>query len=162
MPSKKFTVIPLRQVAKDTLNRQLRSGIGDDDLAQRVIELRDEGAFEISHEEEESREPRIICSMGLSNPQEEQYRMPPDTVRTRKLLATFDFKSLFIEELGWNRHNARLEIIVDGRTFTLSAVSEKCGMVAFDCRAGRRWPNPRSMPCAARSNGRSPKAPTNT
>jgi hypothetical protein len=62
--------------------------------------------------------------------------MPPDNVRSRKLLATFDFKSLFIEELGWNRHVARLDIIVDGRTFSLSAVSEKCGMVVFECNPG--------------------------
>ena len=34
---------PLRQVATDTLNRQLRSGISDEDLASRVIELREEG-----------------------------------------------------------------------------------------------------------------------
>ena len=61
---------PLRQVAIDILNRQLRSGIGDEALAQRVIELRDDGRLSIIHEEEESQEPRIICSMGLSNPQE--------------------------------------------------------------------------------------------
>ncbi len=61
---------PLRQVAIDILNRQLRSGIGDEALAQRVIELRDEGRLSIIHEEEESQEPRIICSMGLSNPKE--------------------------------------------------------------------------------------------
>jgi hypothetical protein len=62
--------------------------------------------------------------------------MPPDNVKSRKLLATFDFKSLFIEELGWNRHVARLDIIVDGRTFSLSAVSEKCGMVVFEGEPG--------------------------
>ncbi|MBU1205559.1 MAG: DEAD/DEAH box helicase [Proteobacteria bacterium] len=63
---------PLRQSAIDILNRQLRSGIGDDALAQRVIELRDEGRLSIIHEEEESQEPRIICSMGLSNPEGEK------------------------------------------------------------------------------------------
>ncbi len=57
---------PLRQVATDTLNRQLRSGISDTELARRVIELREEGRLCIIHEEEESREPRIICSLGLS------------------------------------------------------------------------------------------------
>ncbi len=57
---------PLRQVATDILNRQLRSGIGDADLAARVIELREEGRLSILHEEEESREPSIICSLGLS------------------------------------------------------------------------------------------------
>jgi superfamily II DNA or RNA helicase len=56
---------PLRQVAIDMLNRQLRSGISDDVLAQRVMELRDEGRLCIIHEEEEPQEPRIICSLGL-------------------------------------------------------------------------------------------------
>ena len=58
---------PLRQVATDTLNRQLRSGISDEDLAQRVIELRDEGRLCIIHEEDERQQPRIICSLGLAN-----------------------------------------------------------------------------------------------
>ena len=58
---------PLRQVAVDTLNRQLRSGISDEDLAERVIELREDGRLSIIHEEEESLEPRIICSLGLAN-----------------------------------------------------------------------------------------------
>jgi superfamily II DNA or RNA helicase len=56
---------PLRQVAVDILNRQLRSGIDDHALAQRVIDLREEGRLCIIHEEEESQEPRIICSLGL-------------------------------------------------------------------------------------------------
>jgi hypothetical protein len=59
---------PLRQVAVDILNRQLRSGISDEDLAQRVIELREEGRLCVIHEEEESQEPRIICSLGLAKP----------------------------------------------------------------------------------------------
>lgn len=56
---------PLRQVATDILNRQLRSGISDEDLATRVVELREDGRLSIIHEEEESQEPRIICSLGL-------------------------------------------------------------------------------------------------
>jgi SNF2 family DNA or RNA helicase len=56
---------PLRQVATDTLNRQLRTGISDEDLAERVVELREEGRLCIVHEEEETQEPRIICSLGL-------------------------------------------------------------------------------------------------
>lgn len=57
---------PLRQVAIDTLNRLLRTGISDQTLAERVIELREEGRLCVVHEEEESREPRIICSLGLA------------------------------------------------------------------------------------------------
>jgi superfamily II DNA or RNA helicase len=60
---------PLRQVAVDTLNRQLRSGVSDEDLARRVVDLREEGRLSIIHDEEESQEPRIICSLGLAQPQ---------------------------------------------------------------------------------------------
>ena len=62
---------PLRQIATDILNRQLRSGISDEELVQRVIELREEGRLCIIHEEERSEEPRIICSLGLAVPHEE-------------------------------------------------------------------------------------------
>jgi superfamily II DNA or RNA helicase len=58
---------PLRPVAVDTLNRQLRSGISDKALTDLVIALRDEDRLCISQEEEQVQEPRIICSMGLSS-----------------------------------------------------------------------------------------------
>ena len=56
---------PLRQAALDTLNRQLRSGISDEALAELVITLRDEDRLCIVHEEDERQEPSIICSLGL-------------------------------------------------------------------------------------------------
>ena len=57
---------PLRQSAIDTLNRQMRSGISNETLAQLVIALRDEDRLCLIHEEDgEFREPKIICSMGL-------------------------------------------------------------------------------------------------
>jgi len=56
---------PLRQVATDTLNRQLKAGITDDQLAELVLMLRTEGRLCLVHDEEEGREPRIVCSMGL-------------------------------------------------------------------------------------------------
>jgi len=59
---------PLRQSAVDTLNRQLRSGISDEALAQLVMALRDEDRLCLIHEEEQAQEPRIICSMGLVSP----------------------------------------------------------------------------------------------
>jgi superfamily II DNA or RNA helicase len=60
---------PLRPTAIDTLNRQLRSGISDEDLAELVVALRDEDRLCLIHEEEQTREPRIICSLGLSGSQ---------------------------------------------------------------------------------------------
>ena len=61
--------------------------------------------------------------------------MPLDNARTRQLLKTFDLKGLFIEELGWDRCGNQLEITLDGMSYSLSAVAEKHGMVAFICNA---------------------------
>ena len=59
---------PLTNSATDALNRQLRSGISDDCLAQLVIALRDDDRLCVIHEEGYVQEPRIICSMGLRSP----------------------------------------------------------------------------------------------
>ena len=59
--------------------------------------------------------------------------MPLDITRTRSHLRDFDFKTLFVEDLGWNHYAAELNVSVDDRSFTLRAVAEKCGMVAFVC-----------------------------
>jgi hypothetical protein len=56
---------PLRQSATDTLNRQLRSGVSDEKLAELAIALRDDDRLCIIHEDEQSHEPQIICSLGL-------------------------------------------------------------------------------------------------
>ena len=56
---------PLRQTAVDTLNRQLRSGVSDETLAQLVIALRDDDRLCLVYEEDERQEPQIICSLGL-------------------------------------------------------------------------------------------------
>jgi superfamily II DNA or RNA helicase len=56
---------PLRQSATDTLNRQLRSGVSDEKLAELVIALRDDDRLCIVHEEEQTHEPQILCSLGL-------------------------------------------------------------------------------------------------
>ena len=57
---------PLREYARETINRQLKTGINDEDLVNLVIALREEGKLSlISEEETDYKEPRIICSMGL-------------------------------------------------------------------------------------------------
>jgi len=56
---------PLRPSAVDTLNRQLRSGVSDEALAELVIALRGEDRLCLIHEEEQAQELRIICSLGL-------------------------------------------------------------------------------------------------
>ncbi len=57
---------PLRSTATDTLNRQLRTGVSDQSLASLVIALREDGRLCVIEQEEQTHEPRIICSMGLS------------------------------------------------------------------------------------------------
>jgi superfamily II DNA or RNA helicase len=58
---------PLYQSTTDTLNRQLRVGISDERLLELVLGLREEDRLCIISEEEQTREPIILCSMGLSN-----------------------------------------------------------------------------------------------
>jgi hypothetical protein len=56
---------PLRSSAPDIINRQLRAGISDEDLAELVISLRNEDRLSLREDEGERQEPRIICSIGL-------------------------------------------------------------------------------------------------
>lgn len=59
---------PLKEFARETLNRQLKAGISDDQLAALVISLRDEDKLAIINEDEmPNKEPQIICSLGLTN-----------------------------------------------------------------------------------------------
>jgi hypothetical protein len=56
---------PLRQSAVDILNRQLKNGIDDAQLAELAIALRIDDRLCLIHENEQQREPQIICSLGL-------------------------------------------------------------------------------------------------
>ena len=59
---------PLKEFARETLNRQLKAGIGDDQLASLVVSLREEDKLAIVNENEQpNKEPQIICSLGLKN-----------------------------------------------------------------------------------------------
>ena len=61
---------PLRQVAIDMLNRQLKAGIDNSQLAELVLMLRTEDRLCIIQQEADIQEPKVICSMGLFNNEE--------------------------------------------------------------------------------------------
>lgn len=56
-----------------------------------------------------------------------------NTTNAKALLEQFEFRRLFTEELGWDRHNAHLTVTVSGTVFDLKAVAEKRGAVAWIC-----------------------------
>ncbi len=56
---------PLLQSATDTLNRQLKSGINDQSLAELVIALRQDARLCRVADDETASEPQVICSLGL-------------------------------------------------------------------------------------------------
>lgn len=61
---------PLRAGAAEALNRQLRAGISDADLAKLVMSLREGDSLCVVTDEEPQAEPQIICSLGLHQPTE--------------------------------------------------------------------------------------------
>jgi predicted Rossmann fold nucleotide-binding protein DprA/Smf involved in DNA uptake len=57
---------PLREYARETINRQLKTGISIENLAALVVSLREDDKLSlISGKEIINKEPQIICSMGL-------------------------------------------------------------------------------------------------
>jgi hypothetical protein len=44
-----------------------------------------------------------------------------------------DLSRLFVEELGWDRHAGSLEVLVDGRPFSLDPVAHKRGLAVYCC-----------------------------
>ncbi len=56
---------PLLESAADLLMRLLRSDVGDEELANAVKSLREEGRLTYTEDDAKLREPRVVCSMGL-------------------------------------------------------------------------------------------------
>ncbi|MFN3330601.1 MAG: hypothetical protein ACK419_06730, partial [Pyrinomonadaceae bacterium] len=57
---------PLKESAQESIARQMRLGISDDDLLDMLIRLREEDKLcEVNNEASEPSEPQIICSIGL-------------------------------------------------------------------------------------------------
>ncbi len=60
--------------------------------------------------------------------------MSPEPSRLRRYITEFNFKQLFIEELGWdNASPTPLTVTVDGAPYTLRPVAEKRGIVLLSC-----------------------------
>ena len=56
---------PLLETAVDLLNRLMRGGVNDEELASAVKSLREEGRLTYAEQDAALREPRVVCSMGL-------------------------------------------------------------------------------------------------
>jgi superfamily II DNA or RNA helicase len=56
---------PLSERAITRLNRQLRSGIRDQQLADLVLSLWEDSALCVTHEDQQAKDSQIICSLGL-------------------------------------------------------------------------------------------------
>lgn len=56
---------PLLETAADLLNRLMRSGVNEEELAGAVKSLREEGRLTYTEDDTALREPRVVCSMGL-------------------------------------------------------------------------------------------------
>jgi hypothetical protein len=69
--------------------------------------------------------------------------MPLDRNRCRPLLQSFDFRNLFIEELGWDGHKAALDVALKEASVRLESISHKRGFVVWQCvsPAGGKFPD---------------------
>ncbi len=56
---------PLTEAARDLLNREMKSGIGREQLVELVLSLHEEDRLCIPQDDVEAREPTIICSLGI-------------------------------------------------------------------------------------------------
>ncbi|HEX8925898.1 MAG TPA: hypothetical protein VF786_08915, partial [Terriglobales bacterium] len=64
---------PLRQSAADKLNSKLRQGVQDEEFADFVISLReDDRLCQVDDSSEQTREPQLICSLGLFTPRKDR------------------------------------------------------------------------------------------
>ena len=57
--------------------------------------------------------------------------MAIDRERARECLKSFDFRRLFLDQLGWDKHTSSLEKVIDGGAYRFQAVSEKRGVVVL-------------------------------
>src|SRR5712692_11644669 len=74
--------------------------------------------------------------------------MAPDKRRIQQYLKAFDFRTLFIEELGWDTlRETPLAISVDGQSYTLHSLVEKRGFKVYTCGPDVNGQVPGSAAC---------------
>ncbi|MGQ9684187.1 MAG: Eco57I restriction-modification methylase domain-containing protein, partial [Anaerolineae bacterium] len=56
-----------------------------------------------------------------------------DMARARELLQACDLRRLFVDELGWDHHDAPLQVTVRDATYCLQGIAHKRGLVAYHC-----------------------------
>jgi hypothetical protein len=61
--------------------------------------------------------------------------MPIDATRAKEHLRKFDFKTLFIDELGWDHYAGKLSVTVDNIEFTLQGYAHKRCIAGLVCQA---------------------------
>ena len=67
----------------------------------------------------------------------QQTVMPLHRQRCQKYLQTFDFESLFIEELGWDTADrVKLPFEIESEAFEVVAIAQKRGFVVYQCLTG--------------------------
>ncbi|OGL45810.1 MAG: hypothetical protein A2161_22645, partial [Candidatus Schekmanbacteria bacterium RBG_13_48_7] len=59
--------------------------------------------------------------------------MSLNTQRARELLHEFDFKKLFIEELGWDHHSGEHPLNIKNEKYDIKAIAQKRGVQIFEC-----------------------------
>ena len=79
-------------------------------------------------------------------------------------LQSFDFKTLFIEELGWDRPRGRTSTwpVDEQHVSPATPIAEKRGVVGLSCMPGRSADAPDLRRAAQDRDGRSPSPPTST
>lgn len=60
--------------------------------------------------------------------------MPIDRERVRWHLKEFDFRKLFVEELGWDNFHGNVNVSADGRDYRFEGVAEKRNVAVLLCR----------------------------
>jgi hypothetical protein len=65
-----------------------------------------------------------------------------DTAQVRSRLADFNFRNLFIDDLGWDHLSSAVDVKVDGRMFILAPIAQKRGMAVFHCASEGDEPIP--------------------